>query len=166
MRAGARARKVRGTSIALAVPMNKFRCICSSLMTSTLALAAIVSLSACEEDPSHVDSDPDAGMCPAGPQAPLNTPCDNDGLTCRYGYNIPGCGGRTVVCRNGTWAEVEHTDPSASCGIDGSVLDGSVPDAGTDARTSDASDQSDAKVSGDAALACEAGLGMDASCAL
>ena len=134
-------------------------CIRSSLTTSTLAIAALLSFAACEEEPTHGEGDPDAGMCPAGPQAPLDTACDDDGLICRYGYNPPACGVRTVVCRDGKWAEHEHTDPSSSC------MDSSVPDGGTDAHVPDASTKSDATTQGDAALACEAGLGMDASCA-
>ncbi len=54
--------------------------------------------------------------CPAQSFDPLfSQPCTgNDGAECRYGYNVPGCGGRTWTCSAGRWSEV-HTDPSASC---------------------------------------------------
>lgn len=64
----------------------------------------------------------DAGEpCPSGPQAPSpGTPCSSSSdLYCRYGYEPLECGGRTVICTAGRWAELEHTDPQASCFRDG-----------------------------------------------
>jgi len=68
--------------------------------------AASVSITACEEV---------APACPEGPVAPLGGACHDEGQTCAYGYDVPSCGGRTVLCTNGTWLEKEHTDPAASC---------------------------------------------------
>lgn len=59
----------------------------------------------------------DAGFrCPAESLDPsFGQPCPGlDGVECRYGYTVPGCGGRTQTCRSGRWEEV-HTDPSSSC---------------------------------------------------
>lgn len=69
-----------------------------------------------------------APSCPAGPQAPLGDACTTGGLTCRYGYQPIECGGRTVICRDGTWQELEHSDPQPTChgGIDGGASDASV----------------------------------------
>ncbi|HET6284522.1 MAG TPA: hypothetical protein VFH73_26435 [Polyangia bacterium] len=53
--------------------------------------------------------------CPAGPMAPLGVACSLPGQVCEYGYNPPECGGRTVFCKNGSWAEQSHRDPQASC---------------------------------------------------
>ena len=53
--------------------------------------------------------------CPAGPQAPLDLPCDQEGLQCAYGYDPPECGGRTVICQGGVWIEESHSDPQPSC---------------------------------------------------
>ena len=64
-----------------------------------------------------------AGMCPTGPTAPLGGSCDTPGLVCTYGYQSRECGGRTVKCTRGAWAEVEHTDPAPAC-------QAGAPDAG------------------------------------
>lgn len=65
--------------------------------------------------PSCGDAGGDAGICPAGPEAPLGTDCTSSGLECKYGYDPIECGGRTVVCTAGKWTEKEHTDPQPSC---------------------------------------------------
>lgn len=54
--------------------------------------------------------------CPAlSYDAIFAQPCPGlDGVSCRYGYDVPECGGRTQSCRAGRWEEV-HTDPGAAC---------------------------------------------------
>jgi hypothetical protein len=68
-------------------------------------------LSACEELPNPAPG----GECPPGPQAPLGTSCTKPGLECRYGYEPIACGGRTVICDEGSFRELEHTDPAPGC---------------------------------------------------
>ncbi len=53
--------------------------------------------------------------CPAGPEAPLDLPCEQEGLQCAYGYDPPECGGRTVICQGGVWIEESHSDPQPAC---------------------------------------------------
>jgi len=99
-----------------------------------LALAA-----GCSESASPADAAADVAAdvsevgytCPRLSYDPLfSQPCPGlEGVECRYGYIVPGCGGRTQTCRLGRWNEV-HTDPSASCF-----------DAGSDAA--DAADAAD-----------------------
>jgi hypothetical protein len=76
-----------------------------------------------DSDANGVDDASDADFnetstpaeCPAGPQAPLDLPCDQEGLQCAYGYDPPECGGRTVICEGGVWIEESHSDPQPSC---------------------------------------------------
>lgn len=86
-------------------------------------------------DTSSPDSPPPA--CPPGPMAPLGVACSSPGQLCPYGYNPIECGGRTVVCKDGRWAEESHRDPQAAC-FDA----GARPDASgdADATTEDAAD--------------------------
>ena len=85
-----------------------------------LALAAGCSESASPAADASVDVPVDASevgyACPMLSYDPLfSQPCPGlEGVECRYGYVILGCGGRTQYCRGGRWNEV-HTDPSASC---------------------------------------------------
>lgn len=89
-----------------------------------LALAAGCSETGPATDAAAVDAPADAPAdrsevgyaCPMLSYDPLfSQPCPGlEGVECRYGYVIPGCGGRTQYCRGGRWNEV-HTDPSASC---------------------------------------------------
>ena len=79
-----------------------------------VCLACIGFSSACAER-----VEPDAGVCPSGPTAPLGGPCATPGLVCAYGDQTPACGGRTVRCSQTTWTEVEHTDPGPDCGARG-----------------------------------------------
>ncbi len=53
------------------------------------------------------------GTCPAGPS--LGAACTTPDLRCAYGYNPPACGGRTVICKNGSFIEESHSDPQTSC---------------------------------------------------
>lgn len=53
--------------------------------------------------------------CPAGPQAPLGALCTTPDQTCAYGYDPIECGGRTVICADGVFVELEHTDPMPEC---------------------------------------------------
>lgn len=118
---------------------------------SPFALAlAFLALTSCGDDGTEGRASPDGGSveCPTGPQAPLGFGCSDEGRTCRYGYDPPACGGRTVICRERRWEELEHTDPQLSC-FDGGVrgdasLDASGPslDAANDAQTSDGGDAS------------------------
>jgi hypothetical protein len=71
--------------------------------------------------------------CPEGPTAPLGEACTSPGLTCRYGYTRPECGGRTVICRDAKWAEVDHTEPQPACfdaGADATDSETDGPDGG------------------------------------
>ncbi len=89
--------------------------------------------SVCERVPmvcGGSSADGGSSACPPGPEAPLGGACDDEGLTCRFGYTRPECGGRTVICRSGTFEELEHTDPGAGC---------------VDGGTSDAADSGDAR---------------------
>lgn len=89
-----------------------------------LALAAGCSESASPAVDAAADAAVDAAAdvsevgysCPMLSYDPLfSQPCPGlEGVECRYGYVVPGCGGRTQTCRLGRWNEV-HTDPSASC---------------------------------------------------
>jgi hypothetical protein len=123
---------------------------------------ALIALTSCGDDAESSGS-PDGGgngsACPRGPQAPLGFGCDEEELTCRYGYDPPACGGRTVVCRERRWQELEHTDPQLSCFDGGSRPDGSLDASATidagDAQASDAQ-ASDAQASdAAAALLCQ-----------
>lgn len=58
---------------------------------------------------------PAAFVCPAGPMSPLGSRCGAEGSSCAYGYDPPECGGRTVVCRAGSWQELSHSDPRGNC---------------------------------------------------
>ncbi len=68
--------------------------------------------------------------CPMGSLDPVfSQPCAGfEGAQCRYGYTVPGCGGRTQTCVGGRWEEV-HTDPSPQC-FDAAtdVVDATAPD--------------------------------------
>jgi hypothetical protein len=85
-----------------------------------LALAAGCSEASPPADAVAADAAADASeveySCPSLSYDPLfSQPCPGlEGVECRYGYMVPGCGGRTQTCRLGRWNEV-HTDPSASC---------------------------------------------------
>ncbi len=123
-----------------------------------LILSALVLLSACDGSSAPADATadvtPDATSdattdnpadtpldrvpadvqfpCPSGSLDPVfSQPCAGfEGAECRYGYTIPGCGGRTQRCVGGRWDE-EHTDPQPSCFDAGAdVVDASPGDAG------------------------------------
>jgi hypothetical protein len=70
-----------------------------------------------DSDASDADfSDSSAtAECPAGPEAPLDLPCEQEGLQCAYGYEPPECGGRTVICQGGVWIEESQSDPQPAC---------------------------------------------------
>lgn len=96
-----------------------------------LVAAAVLLLGACgDEDtpPNDVGVDADPGVdvggdtaevtpeeCPAGPEAPLGVACETTGLRCAYGYDPIECGGRTVICQDGSFVEESHTDPQPGC---------------------------------------------------
>lgn len=87
----------------------------------TRAFAGLVLAAGCETStpPSDATSDRpvDAAFaCPDGSLDPtFSRPClVLEGTECRYGYTVPGCGGRTQSCVGGHWTEV-HTDPSSTC---------------------------------------------------
>ena len=66
------------------------------------------------DDPS-IDEGSTMVSCPAGPMSPLGESCAGEGDECAYGHDPPECGGITVVCTDGEWVELEHTDPSSDC---------------------------------------------------
>lgn len=70
-------------------------------------------LAACEELPAPASN---PGECPPGPQAPLGARCAKQDQQCRYGYDPIECGGRTLICVEGIFEELEHTDPAPTCG--------------------------------------------------
>lgn len=79
--------------------------------------------------------------CPTESLAPVfSQSCAGfEGAACRYGYNVPGCGGRTQTCRGGRWNE-EHTDPMSSCFDAGADRVDATPDSATDSATDSAAD--------------------------
>jgi hypothetical protein len=70
-----------------------------------------------DADAGKPASDASASSCPPGPTAPLGLACQSNagGTICRYGYDPPECGGRSVVCAAGTWQEESHSDPRPPC---------------------------------------------------
>lgn len=115
------------------------------LLPFSLPFVVLLALGACGTEEETIDEDADADVlvttdadggpddavnevgdssaCPAGPEAPLGAACASEGLRCAYGYDRPGCGGRTVICSGGQFIEESHTDPSAECFADASSVD-------------------------------------------
>ena len=94
-------------------------------------------------------------------------PCAGyEGAVCRYGYDVPGCGGRTQTCTGGRWMEV-HTDPSSACFDAGADRVDATPDSAADSAADSAVDSA-ADSAVDAGNPCLAArgicLGNGASC--
>ena len=115
-------------------PMNSRVSSASVLLSLFMGALSMSALVACGDEDDTVDTsdggadagsdtqtdaDPQDGSgeaeCPAGPQSPLDLPCEQEGLQCAYGYDPPECGGRTVICQGGVWIEESHSDPQPSC---------------------------------------------------
>jgi hypothetical protein len=133
--------KLAGPVVALVLGFGLAGCVADTAIGSSVDGAPTANPLAPDGGPSGARK-PDALMesCPVGPMAPLGAACSTPSLRCQYGYNVPGCGGRTVICTGGTFVEESHADPGPNCGpTDARPLDSKV-DAKSDAKVDAKSD--------------------------